>query len=225
MSSIHPITVLPNVTLQANDSVTAQFLQKGITTFHGACQWVKDLPYAANANSENSMILFEDGFGNCTTKHGAIARLAHAHGLPIHKNLGFYRLNDDIVTGVNVILEPYGLAFIPQIHCFLAYEHYRVDLTEGNCHGKNKTIEDYDFVVEVPPDLSRSQHHDYYRTYIKRYCSQYPQLANLDEAKIFELLEECDRQLKHQCSIMDLDSREEMKAGEGTKPLTINPVV
>ena len=199
---MHPITVLPDVTLQSNDPITTQFLQRNITTFHSACQWVKDLPYAANANSEDSMILFEDGFGNCTTKHGAIARLAHAHDLPIQKNLGFYRLNDDIVTGVSAILAPHGLSFIPQIHCFLVYENYRVDLTAGNCNGKNKTIEDYDFVVEVQPDLSRSLHHDYYRTYLQRYCAQHPQLATLEEAKIFELLEECDRQLKYQCSIM-----------------------
>ena len=199
---MHPVTVLPDTTLHSNDPITAQFLQRGMTTFHSACQWVKDLPYGANAHSEDSMILFEDGYGTCTTKHGAIARLAQAHELPIHKNLGFYRLNDDIVTGVNAILEPHGLAFIPQIHCFLAYEHYHVDLTEGNCNGKNKTIEEYDFVVAVQPDLSRSQHHDYYRTYLQRYCAQYPQLAALAEAKVFELLAECDRQLKYQCSIM-----------------------
>ena len=199
---MHPISVLPDVVLQASDPITAQFLQRGITTFHDACQWVKDLPYGSNASPEDSMILFEEGHGTCTTKHGAIARLAQAHDLPIHKNLGFYQLNDSIVTGVNAILAPHGLEFIPEIHCFLVYQNYRIDLTEGNCNGKNKTIEDYDYVVQVQPDLTRSQHHDYYRDYLQRYCSRYPQLALLDEAKVFELLEECDRQLKYQCSIM-----------------------
>ncbi|MBD2066073.1 hypothetical protein H6F93_00735 [Leptolyngbya sp. FACHB-671] len=37
------------------------------------------------------------------------------------KNLGFYRLNDEIVTGASSLLEPHGLNFIPQIHCFLEY--------------------------------------------------------------------------------------------------------
>lgn len=196
------ITVLPNVDLQPNGPMAERFLQAGLTTFHDACHWVKALPYGANSNRENSLILLEEGYGNCTTKHGAIARLAQAHGLPIQKNFGFYRLNDDIVTGVNALLEPYGLTFIPQIHCFLVYEHYWVDLTEGNCNGKNQTIEDYDFVVPVAADLTRTQHYDYYREYLQRYYPLVPQLATLGESVIFELLADCDRQLKYQCSIM-----------------------
>ncbi|MEM8604585.1 MAG: hypothetical protein AAGE59_15200 [Cyanobacteria bacterium P01_F01_bin.86] len=199
---MHPITVLPNRELQANGIITEQFLQRGLRTFHAACQWVKDLPYGSSSSGEDSLILFEEGYGNCTTKHGAIARLAQAHDLPVYKNLGFYRLNDEVVTGVDALLKPYGLDFIPQIHCFLAYETYRVDLTEGNCNGKNKTIDDYDFVVQVQPDITRQQHQAYYREYLQRYYSLAPQLAALGEDTIFELLEACDRQVNYQCSIM-----------------------
>ncbi len=199
---MHPINVLPNVDLQPGDPIAEQCLQRELTTFQQACHWVKALPYAANSSSEDSLILFEEGYGNCTTKHGAIARLANAHNLPISKHLGFYRLNDDIVTGVNAILQPHGLDFIPQSHCFLVYKDYRVDLTEGNCNGKNKTIEDYDFVVQVEPDLTEEHHKAIYLEYLRRYCSIEPQLATLGEDKVFELLISCDRQLKYQCSIM-----------------------
>lgn len=199
---MYPISVLPDVELQSGDPITEQCLQKGLTTFHEACHWVKTLPYGANSSSEDSVILFEEGYGNCTTKHGAIARLAAAHNLPISKHLGFYRLNDEIVTGVNAILQPHGLAFIPQSHCFLVYEDYRVDLTEGNCNGKNKTIEDYDFVVQVQPDLTETEHEAIYREYLQRYYSIEPQLATLGEDMTFELLISCDKQLSYQCSIM-----------------------
>lgn len=197
-----PISVLPNVELQSADPIAKQCLQRGLTTFHEACHWVKDLPYGANSSSEDSVILFEEGCGNCTTKHGAIARLAAAHNLPISKHLGFYRLNDDIVTGVSAILRPNGLDFIPQSHCFLVYGEYRVDLTEGNCNGKNKTIEDYDFIVQVKPDLTEAEHEAIYREQLQRYYSIAPQLATLGEDRIFELLIDCDQQLKYQCSIM-----------------------
>ncbi|MEL6232277.1 MAG: hypothetical protein AAFR24_20415 [Cyanobacteria bacterium J06627_3] len=199
---MHPISVLPNVALQPHDPISEQCLQRGLTTFHQACHWVKALPYGANSSSEDSLILFEEGYGNCTTKHGAIARLAIAHQLPIAKHLGFYRLNDDIVTGVTAILQPHGLDFIPQSHCFLVYGDYRVDLTEGNCNGKNKTIEDYDFVVKVQPDLTENQHHVIYCDHLQRYHSIAPQLATLGNDRVFELLISCDRQLKYQCSIM-----------------------
>ncbi|MEB3229754.1 MAG: hypothetical protein VKJ64_01995 [Leptolyngbyaceae bacterium] len=199
---MHLISVLPDIKLQPNSPIAKQFLQHNLHTFHAACQWVKDLPYGRNSSSSDSLILFEEGYGNCTTKHGAIARLAQAHNLPVYKNLGFYRVNDDIVTGVNTLLAPYGLEFLPQIHCFLAYEDYRVDLTEGNCNGKNKTIEDYDFVIQVEPDISLEQHQAYYREYLQRYYAIAPQLATLGEDTVLDLLAACDRQVNYQCSIM-----------------------
>ena len=199
---MHPISVLPDVDLLPQDPISEQCLQRGVTTFHAACAWVKDLPYGANSSSEDSLILFAEGYGNCTTKHGAIARLASAYHIPVTKHLGFYRLDDDIVTGVNAILQPHGLDFIPQVHCFLAYDNYRVDLTEGNCNGKNKTIEDYDFVIPVKPDLTEAEYKSIYREYLQRYYSITPQLATLGEENILELLKQCDQQLRYQCSIM-----------------------
>ncbi|ERN42910.1 hypothetical protein KR51_00002060 [Rubidibacter lacunae KORDI 51-2] len=204
--SMSPIQVLPDVTLQERGVISAQYLQQGVSTFHEACQWTKDLPYGVNSSNEDSLILFAEERGTCTTKHGAIARLALEHDLPIRKNLGFYRLNDDIVTGVNALLAPHGLAFIPQIHCFLAYEDYRVDLTEGNCNGKNKTIETYDFVVSVAPDLTQAQHHAYYYEYLQQYVRISPALAALSEVEVMTLLADCDRQLKYQCSIAIKDA-------------------
>lgn len=199
---MHPISVLPDSPLQANSTVAEKYMQQGLQTFHEACQWTKDLPYGLNASSEDSLIIFEEGHGTCTTKHGAIARLAQVHALPVHKNLGFYRLNDDIVTGVDALIAPHGLEFIPQIHCFLSYADYRVDLTEGNCNGKNKTIETYDFVVQVAPDISAETHRAYYREYLQYYYLFAPKLAELGDEKVFELLAACDRQVKYQCSIM-----------------------
>ncbi|MEA5452847.1 hypothetical protein VB780_30020 [Leptolyngbya sp. CCNP1308] len=199
---MHPIETLPDAMLQAHGPIAEKFLQQGLKTFHEACRWTKNLPYAANSNNEDSSILFEEGYGSCTTKHGAIARLAQEHSLPVHKNLGFYRLNDEIVTGVNALLQPYDLDFIPQIHCFLVYEDCRVDLTEGNCNGKNKTIEDYDFVIQVAPDLSHAQHQAYYLEFLRRYGAFSPQLATLSDNTVMYLLAACDRQLKYQCSIL-----------------------
>ena len=138
----------------------------------------------------------------CTNKHGIISRLAGELNLEVYKNLGFYRLNDEIVTGVNKIIESYGLSFIPQIHCFLEYKNYRVDLTEGNCNGKNKTIEDYDFVVRVKPDLTHQEHEAYYLEYLAKYFLIEPKLKELGESKVLKLLAQCEQQLKYQCSVM-----------------------
>ncbi|MEA5507774.1 hypothetical protein VB735_32735 [Halotia wernerae UHCC 0503] len=196
------IEVLPNVNIQAKGVVSKKFLEHGIETFCAACHWIKDLAYGSNSNNENSLILFQENRGTCTTKHGVIALLAQELGLEVYKNLGFYRLNDDIVIGVNAIIQIHGLNFIPQIHCFLEYGSFKVDLTEGNCNGKNKTIEDYDFVVRVNPDLTYEEEKRYYISYLNQYFAIDPKLAKVSIPEILELLEACNQQVKYQCSIM-----------------------
>src|SRR5262245_18822952 len=146
-----PIGVLPECAIHPGSGVRDAFLQRGAATFHAACQLVKDLPYGSNSNWEQPLALLEDNRGTCFTKHGVIARLARELGLSVHKNLGFYRLCDEIVTGVSQFIEPHSVSFVPQIHCFLEFGPYHVDLTEGNAHGKNKTIDTYDFIVRVEP--------------------------------------------------------------------------
>ena len=199
---MHPINVLPDVEIQDCGEVSRIFLEREITSFQAACRAVKAMPYGPNSNSADSLLLFEEGRGTCSTKHGAIARLAKEQTLPIYKNLGFYRLNDTIVTGVNQLLQSYGLSFVPQIHCFLEYKNYRVDLTEGNCNGKNQTIDGYDFVVSVKPDPSYEEKQSCYLMYLRRYFEFAPELEAVGEEKVLKILEECDRQLKYQCSLM-----------------------
>ena len=99
-----------------------------------ACQWVKDLPYGSNSSLDTALILFEEGRGTCFTKHGVIARLADELGLEVHKNLGFYRLTEDIITGASAILQPSGLEFVPSIHCFLEHGHLPRRSDRGQPH-------------------------------------------------------------------------------------------
>jgi hypothetical protein len=197
-----PIQCLPDLEIQAKGVISEQFIRRGITTVHDACFWILNLEYGSNTNSEDSLILFEEMQGTCTTKHGVIARLALELGLPISKHLGFYRLNDQIVTGVTEIIRPYGLSFIPQIHCFLAYATFRVDLTAGNCNGKNQIIDDYDFVVPVEPDLTVEREKQIYIEYLQKYFTFVPELKQLTISQILELLDRCNRQVKYLCSLM-----------------------
>jgi hypothetical protein len=187
------ISMLPNVALHAGGMSDA-FLARGITTFWGACHWVKALPYGSNSRVDEATVLFEDGRGTCVTKHGAIAKLAAELGLDVHKNLAFYRLTEDIVTGVGDILRPYGLDFAPTVHCFLEHGSCRVDLTEGNRTGKNKDLEQFDFVVRVEPESSRAELQRQYSAHFAKYAAIEPRLAALGEATVRELVRKCHRQ-------------------------------
>ncbi|MEM8715008.1 MAG: hypothetical protein AAF268_07675 [Cyanobacteria bacterium P01_A01_bin.3] len=197
-----PFTVFPNATIEPVGPISNRCIQLNLRTVHDACAWVQQLPYGSNSSNDDSEILFDELQGTCTSKHGAIARLASELQLPIQKHLGFYRLTDRIVTGVSEILQRYNLEFLPQIHCFLIYDNLRVDLTEGNCNGKNLTIEDYDFVVPVQPDIDEETETRYYLTYLERYRDIHPRFKQLDPEALLQIREECDRQVKYQCSVM-----------------------
>ena len=193
---------LPDGVIGAGGIVGDAFLRRDITTFRQACQWVKDLPYGHNSRSDDVLVLFEDQRGTCFTKHGVIARLAEELGLSVFKNLGVYRLTDEIVTGVGPLLASSGLTFVPQIHCFLEYGDARVDLTEGNCNGKNQTIDVYDFVVRVAPESTRAELQQLYAAHLTRYMSLDPGLAATPISTITELLMACNQVLVARCAVM-----------------------
>ncbi|MBW4647035.1 MAG: hypothetical protein KME23_29320 [Goleter apudmare HA4340-LM2] len=200
---MNSIELLPNINIQSQGIVSDKFLEIGIKTLGTACYWVQNLPYGLNSNNENSLIIFTEKCGTCTTKHGVIARLAQELEIGLYKNLGFYRLNNEIVTGIDEIIQPHGLTFMPEIHCFLEYNSIKIDLTAGNCNGKNKTIQDYDFVVRVNPDLTKEEYDNYYMSYLPKYFLIEPQLAELGIPQILQLLELCKNQVKYQCSVMN----------------------
>lgn len=156
-------TVLPNRAIINAGIISNHFLKSGIKHFHDACHYVRQLPYGYNSDRDDLMILFKEKMGTCTTKHAVIATLAAELELPIDKLIGIYPMTEAIVTGTNNILNKYGLPYIPMIHCFLGYADYRVDLTEGNHNGKNRSIEDFLYNAKVLPNISAKQEYLLYR--------------------------------------------------------------
>jgi hypothetical protein len=77
MISIHfsPIEILPNAVIQPQGIVSNAFIEHDVKTFHEASYYVNSLPYGHNSSTDNAMILFDNGFGTCFSKHGLIARL------------------------------------------------------------------------------------------------------------------------------------------------------
>lgn len=186
-----PIATLPNAAIQPQGVVSKAFIDRGVKTFHEASYYVNSLPYGYNSSSGNAMILFEDGFGTCFAKHGLIARLAEELQLSVYRYEGFYPLTDKIVTGVDTILAEYGLPYIPRIHCFLKYEKSYIDLTDGNCTGKNGLIKTYLKIFRVKPEQTQSELDDKCRSYYAEVCAADPVFAQVGVDGMFEILKRC----------------------------------
>ncbi len=156
-------TVLPNPIIDKKGIISEKFTSLKIKNFWDACTYVHDIPYGYNSTTEDILIVFKEGYGSCTTKHAVIATLAEELGIPVYKMVGIYAMNEEIVTGTNRILEKYHLPYLPMIHCFLIYDSYRVDLTEGNNNGKNCSIEEFLFAEKVIPNISEKDEYLLYK--------------------------------------------------------------
>jgi hypothetical protein len=193
--------VFPDVEIRSRGVFSDQFIKIGMKTFHDACRWVNDLPYDYNSDMVDSKLIFTEKKGICLTKHGAIARLAEELGLPIRKNIGFFRLDNEIYTGIERLLSKYGLDYIPQIDCFLQYHDRCIDLTEGNCTGKNKPIDEFDFIVPVAAEISMDEMITLYMEYIEKYADFEPKFKTAGIDKILTALSECTAEMQARCCI------------------------
>jgi hypothetical protein len=158
-----PIDRLPDRELIDSGPVARRFLDEGLETFLAACHHVQQMPYGYNSDRDDPLILFKEGFGSCTTKHMAVGLLAREMGLPVDKGIGIYPMTERLVTRAAGICREFGLVAIPMVHCFLVYDRFRVDLTEGNLNGKNGPIDEFLFTCKVAPDISSRDEYRLYR--------------------------------------------------------------
>ena len=162
-------TVLPNPIIDKKGIISEKFTSLKIKNFRDACTYVHDIPYGYNSITDDIFILFKEGYGSCTTKHAVIATLAEELSIPVYKMVGIYAMNEEIVTGTNRILEKYHLPYLPMIHCFLIYDSYMVDLTEGNNNGKNRSIEEFLFTEKVIPNIYEKEEYHLYKKALKNH--------------------------------------------------------
>jgi len=200
--------VFPDVEISSRGVFSDLFIDVGMKTFHDACRWVRDLPYDYNSDMVDSRLIFTEKKGICLTKHGAIARLAEEMGLPVRKNIGFFRLNDEIYTGMGSLLRKYGLDYIPQIDCFLKFNEFCIDLTEGNCTGKNKPIDEFDFIVPVAPEISMDEMLMLYVEHLEKFSRFEPKFKTAGADKILTVLSECTAEMQARCCVSTSPTKE-----------------
>ena len=184
------LTVFPDDPIAASGPISQKFLALDIHTFQQACRYVHQLPYGYNSDKDDLFILFKENLGTCTTKHAVIGTLAEELEIPIAKNIGIYRMTETIVTGTDAILKKYSLPHVPMLHCFLVYDRYRVDLTEGNRNGKNCAIDEFLHTEKVIPNISAKDEYLRYRKALKNRILPLDELKGVEMKRILQAREE-----------------------------------
>lgn len=184
------LTVFPDTPISSSDLISQKFLDLGISSFQDACRYVHELPYGYNSDKNDLLILFQENMGTCTTKHAVIGTLAEELGLPVTKHVGIYRMTEDLVTGTQAILDKYNLPNVPMLHCFLVYDRFRVDLTEGNDNGKNHAIDDFLFTQGVIPNISSKDEYLLYRNALQERILPMDEYAGMEMKRVLQAREE-----------------------------------
>jgi hypothetical protein len=182
--------ILPDADISGSGVISKEFLRLGITGFNDACRYVQQLPFGYNSDRDDLLILFKEVRGSCTTKHAVIATLAEELSLPIIKNIGIYRMTEDIVTGTKYILGEFNLPYVPMVHCFLSYQDYQVDLTQGNDNGKNRPVEQFLHTEKVIANISAKDEYLLYRKALKERILLREELKGVDIKRILKAHEE-----------------------------------
>ena len=191
------LAVFPDKSISNVGIISVKFSNLGIDSFVDACRYVHTLPYGYNTDRDDLMILFRENLGTCTTKHAVIATLAEELNLSIAKNIGIYAMTEEIVTGTNEILEKYNLPYVPMVHCFLVYDEYRVDLSEGNNNGKNRSIEKFLYIERVESNISAKDEYLLYRKALKDHILTRKEMAGVDITQILHARKKGLKLLKH----------------------------
>ncbi len=187
---------LPDVEITASGDISKKFLVLGIKSFQEACLYVHNLDYGYNSDKDDTMILFKENLGNCTTKHGVIAALAEELNISLEKKVGIYKLTEVISTGTSKILKKYSIPYVPMIHCFLVYENYRFDLTEGNNNGKNTSIEEFIHDEKVIPFITSKDEYFLFKRVLNEKILTSPEMKGIEKRTLLKAREEAIKLLK-----------------------------
>ncbi len=181
---------LPNAEIKPVGQISRKFLELGITSFKEACDYVHNIEYGYNTNYDDKLIFFKENMGTCTSKHAVIAALAEELNIPLYKHVGVYKLTEEIAIGVNTILEKYDVPYVPMVHCFLVYREFRFDLTEGNCNGKNTSIENFIHEEKVEPFISRKDEYLLFKNVLKEKILPSKEIEGKAERSLLKAREE-----------------------------------
>jgi hypothetical protein len=110
--------------------VAAAFLVEGVSDFSAAMDWTHRLAYGRNSDKSDLLCVFRDRCATCSTKHALIKQLAEEiERADVRLFIGIYLMQARNTAKVADVLAQYGLACLPEAHCYLKINESIVDLT------------------------------------------------------------------------------------------------
>ncbi|MGI8860813.1 MAG: hypothetical protein ACR2HO_11800 [Rubrobacteraceae bacterium] len=175
--------VLLDFPLSPATAFGGRFVAENIRDFRSAARHVMLLPYGRNSDRSDYRLVLEEGRGTCSTKHALLAALAREYDRLVNLRLGIYEMDGLDTPGVGPVLLRYGMDFIPEAHCYLAYRGVRVDLTGA---GERKTLAFLD-EEEIEPSQIGAYKTERHREFVRDWATA----RGLDPEMVWRAREEC----------------------------------
>jgi hypothetical protein len=168
---------------------TRRFRAAGVSDFVGASKLIWRLPYGRIADRNQFWLVLEEGRGTCTTKHALLSELAREQGIDGQLTLAIYEMSERNTPGVGSVLGKYGLACIPEGHCFLRYQGARIDVT-GVAAGAEPIEE---FLHEEPITIEQIGAYkiDRHRRFLAEWLAERDATPALSLDEAWRIREEC----------------------------------
>lgn len=120
---------LPNFRLRSTE-LSRLLSENEIHDFEGACSFVQQLPYGRNANRTDLTLVLKEGKGNCSSKHGFLAKLAEENEhFEIELIAGIFLMSPETHPVLTDFFKDKPYTSLPEMHCYLRFEKQRYDLT------------------------------------------------------------------------------------------------
>lgn len=178
---------LPEFELRRRGRLSDLMRQRGIATFRGAAEYVRDLRYRRPEAAGDLAAVVMEGCGTCSSKHALLAQLAREQGVAgVELVLALYEMREENTPGVAPILAAYGLPWLPEAHCYLRYAGRRIDLT-GLPPGPESPFDALLQEELIEPAKIASEKGARHRAFIEGWAAD----RGLDPARVWEARERC----------------------------------
>ncbi len=176
---------LPDFPLEPAHPLAEAFLACGLADYHAAAHYVWGLPYGRTRPRADYRQVLDERRGTCSTKHALLAALAREHTRPVALWLGIYTMDESNTPGAGAALGQFGLASVPEAHCYLIHQGHRVDLT----HARDTTSPTFSFFLEerIEPEDIGAYKTAQHQTFLREWAANHA----LDYAHVWRAREHC----------------------------------
>ncbi len=179
-----------NLPITSKGIISNCFLTLYLNDFKSAAKYIQLMPYKRNSEKENSLCVFEDLGGTCSTKHSLLKNLAIENNFPDLKLiLGIFMMNENNTSKISSVLKKYDLKEMPEAHNYLKYKNEILDFTRKNSSPEN-FIHDLVEEIEIQPHQITDFKIEYHRNFLRNYLKANPDIPYVVD-DFWKIREEC----------------------------------